>query len=72
MTARRTLRPSAYAPIRARDGQWMVGARAWCETCGWALEARNAQGVGAQHARRYGHNVRGEKGYGFTYSGEGR
>lgn len=47
--------------------QWLVECRAWCESCGWSLEARNAHGVGAQHSRRYGHAVRGEKSYAFKY-----
>ena len=51
------------------DYHILVDIRAWCETCDWKLEARNAQGVAAQHARRYGHTTRGEKGYAFRYTG---
>ena len=51
------------------DGQWLLFVRAWCEVCDWKLEARNAHGVAAQHARRYKHVVRGEKGYAFQVGG---
>lgn len=51
------------------DGQWLVHAMAECEDCGKTFWAKNAQGVSAQHARRYGHTVRGELGYAFKYSG---
>jgi len=35
----------------------LLRALAHCITCRWELESRNAHGVGAQHARRYGHEV---------------
>jgi len=28
-----------------------------CDTCGWRCTAKNAVGVGVQHARRHGHYV---------------
>lgn len=36
-------------------GQFKVNAQ--CETCGKSWYTKNAQGVGAKHARKYGHNV---------------
>ena len=39
---------------------WFVGALAECLTpgCGWYVDARNAMGLGAQHAKRHpGHHV---------------
>lgn len=43
--------------------------KAHCQNCGWTLESANAQGVGAQHARRLGHVVCVEV-YATYYSGE--
>ena len=31
--------------------------RAYCDTCGWTCDAKNAHGLGAQHARRHKHYV---------------
>lgn len=35
----------------------MRKVHAWCETCEKEWHGLNAQGVGAQHARKYGHKV---------------
>lgn len=51
------------------DGTWLVHAQAECVTCGATFDARNAQGLAAQHARRYGHHVTGELGYAFSFGG---
>ncbi len=40
-----------------------------CEDCGWHVQARNAQGIGKIHAKKYGHYVRGELAIIFTYNG---
>ena len=36
-------------------------AMAECHTCGKVWQTRNAVGVGAQHAKRYGHHVVAEQ-----------
>ena len=35
----------------------MLRCYANCFDCGWELDARNAMGVAAQHAKKYGHQV---------------
>jgi len=46
----------------------VVHAIAWCETCGKEFTYyKNAQALGAQHAKKYGHLVRGEVGLSFEY-----
>jgi len=35
----------------------MADAQARCHDCEWTCEARNALGVGSQHAKRHGHRV---------------
>ena len=45
--------------------QWLIAARADCEDCEWFVEARNAQGIAAQHADQYGHTVACDLNYGF-------
>ena len=42
---------------------------AWCVNCDWELESRNAEGVAAQHARKYGHKTEGEITYTFVIEG---
>ena len=47
---------------------WKIHAIGWCETCGKEFTNwKNAQAVGAQHARKYNHVVRGEVGFAFEY-----
>jgi hypothetical protein len=43
-------------------GEWSTRPdyRAECLTCGWFCQAKNAQGVAAQHARKHKHCVRVE------------
>ena len=41
----------------------MIHHVAICQTCDWTVDARNAHGVGAQHATRYGHQVEVQIGY---------
>ena len=48
---------------------WLVHAYAQCDDCGAEFNARNAQALAGQHARKYGHAVRGEVGLSFLYSG---
>ena len=38
---------------------WLVHAYARCDDCGAEFGARNAQALAGQHARIYGHAVRG-------------
>lgn len=45
--------------------------RAYCDTCGWSLEAPNAHGVGALHARKHRHYVGVEKILTYIYSHAG-
>ena len=52
--------------------QWRIAARASCESCEWFVEARNAQGVAAQHADQYGHTVACDLSYGFRAEPEQR
>jgi len=49
----------------AECSQHLVIARAFCEDCDWDVDAKNAQGVAAQHAQRNGHTVT----YELTYHG---
>lgn len=48
------------ALCETRTWSGTLSRRAECEDCGWTLDAKNAIGVAAQHARRYGHKVRVE------------
>ena len=41
----------------------LVHTWAWCDNCDQTFHTRNAMGLAAQHANRYGHTVRVEKGY---------
>lgn len=45
---------------------------ATCEDCTWELREKNAQGVGIQHAARYGHVVKVVVTRNFVYDGSGR
>jgi hypothetical protein len=45
----------------------VIHAMALCSTCGKEFEGRNAQGLAAQHAKKYNHYVTGEIAYGFSY-----
>ena len=48
----------------------VVHAMVQCQTCGKEFSNyKNAQALGAQHAKRYGHVVKGEIALGFTYDG---
>ena len=42
--------------------------KAWCSTCDWNCMAKNAHAVGAQHARRHGHDVVVEVYRSFRYN----
>lgn len=47
---------------------WKVHAVAWCSDCGKQFDNwKNAQALAAQHAKKYGHQVRGETGFAFAY-----
>ena len=46
---------------------WLVHAQAECQHCGQQFDARNAQGLAAQHHKRTGHQVVGELGYAFAF-----
>ena len=46
-----------------------IHAFARCETCGKEFDSLNAQGLAAQHARRYNHSVFGEIAYAYRYDG---
>ena len=49
----------------------VVHGMVWCTDCGWSTESyKNAQALAAQHARRYGHHVKGELGIAFSYTGD--
>ena len=49
----------------------VVHAIAKCEDCGREFVGyKNAQALAAQHAKTYGHVVRGEVGLAFTYDGK--
>jgi hypothetical protein len=50
--------------------QWMTLARAFCQDCDWSVESNNAQGVAAQHADKYGHEVKGELAYSYHVTPE--
>jgi ribosomal protein L34E len=54
-------------------GEWSTKAdyRAECQTCGWTLHGRNAQGPGAIHARKHKHCVRVEVETARIYNHEG-
>lgn len=43
-----------------RKRSWSIGSMAECQDCGWKLDSRNAQGVGAKHAKHHNHFVRVE------------
>lgn len=45
----------------------VIHAYARCEDCGKEFDARNAQGLAAQHHNKTGHSVFGEIAYGFRY-----
>ena len=46
---------------------WLVDAGAECDDCGAEFLARNAQGLAAQHAKRYGHRTHGFLAYAFEF-----
>jgi len=49
----------------------VVHCYAHCDDCGAVFEGYvNGQALAAQHAKRYGHTVRGEVGLAFEYIGE--
>lgn len=65
MAARKTRRKSTHTGI--------LGCQAWCEDCGWKLEATNALGNGAIHADKYPeHTVHVEQTLGVTYNMKAR
>lgn len=44
-----------------RKATWRIGAIAECQDCGWTCDNyKNAQAVGAKHAKDYNHFVRVE------------
>lgn len=45
----------------------LLAVRAWCDNCGWASEARNAQGLAAQHCDKYEHSTHVESTLGVAY-----
>lgn len=48
----------------------VVHGQAHCDDCTWETQSyKNAQALAAQHAKRYGHKVRGEVGAAYTYEG---
>ena len=48
----------------------VVHGTAICRDCGWETESyKNAQALAAKHAEHYGHNVEGELGIAFSYTG---
>lgn len=48
----------------------VVHAVARCDDCGREFENyKNAQGLAAQHAKKYGHTVQVEVGIAYTYYG---
>ena len=50
---------------------WVVHVSATCDTCGKQFEQyKNGQALAAQHAKKYGHVVRGEIGIAFVYDGK--
>lgn len=51
--------------------QWMLDARANCNDCDFSTGGKNAQGLAAQHAEKYGHSVSYELYYGGTAKPEG-
>lgn len=44
---------------------WLTHTYGECTDCGATFEAKNAQGLAAQHADRYGHEVHVDLGYAF-------
>jgi hypothetical protein len=52
--------------IPRRSG--VLGAQADCLSCGWSVHSRNAMGLGAQHAKRTGHEVMCEHTIGVTFN----
>ena len=52
----------SYAPI---------GVMIVCDDCEWTSESyKNGQAIASRHAKRYGHNVRGELTISFHYYGK--
>ena len=53
-----------------KKSTWKVHAVARCDDCGKEFQNyKNAQALAAQHAKVYGHVVRGEVGLAFEYDG---
>lgn len=49
---------------------WKVHTIAECEDCGKVFDNyKNGQALAAQHAKKYGHVVKGEVGLAFEYDG---
>ena len=48
----------------------VVHGLANCQNCDWHTDSyKNAQAIAKQHAKRYGHTVKGELGISFAYYG---
>jgi hypothetical protein len=53
-----------------KKGTWKVHTIAECEDCGQVFDNyKNGQALAAQHAKKYGHVVKGEVGLAFEYDG---
>ena len=54
-----------------KKATWKVHCIARCEDCRKEFQNyKNAQALSAQHAKKYGHVVRGEVGLAFEYNGK--
>lgn len=50
---------------------WLTHGIAYCEDCGWTYEYyKNAQALGAKHAKKYKHIVHVEVGLSSKYNGK--
>ena len=49
----------------------LVDATAQCSDCEFEAHSLNAVGLGAQHAKRYGHTVLAENSFGYVFKGDG-
>jgi hypothetical protein len=64
--------PRMIRPAR-RYREWLVHFLAQCDECGWnTQDYEHGPRKAAEHARRTGHAVSGEKGYAVRYNEKGR
>ena len=47
----------------------LIHAIANCRDCDFYAESLNAIGLGAQHAKKYGHHVTAENCFGYIFNG---